>query len=138
MATITALVPWNPDPSTAVATIPENARPEGGRWARVLNALLSPSPGRTLNRVYTALGKTLETQANRTAHAFGLGPHVVAEKIKSYLGDAQERLRQLESLRITVPPKLEKKRLKLMKYTLPCGYFNFLIRNAFIYEWWGP
>ncbi|KAF8159122.1 hypothetical protein K438DRAFT_326450 [Mycena galopus ATCC 62051] len=85
MATITALVPWNPDPNTAVATIPENARPEGGRWALVLNALLSPSPGRTLNRVYTALGKTLETQANLTAHAFGLGPHVVAEKIKSYL-----------------------------------------------------
>ncbi|KAF8159096.1 hypothetical protein K438DRAFT_1986022 [Mycena galopus ATCC 62051] len=114
-----ALIPWNPDANTAVATIPENARPEGGRWALTLNALLSPSPGRTLDRVYTSIGKVMETQANRAAHALGLGPHVIAGKIKSYFGDGEERVRQLELLRITAPPKLEKKCLKLMKYTFP-------------------
>ncbi|KAF8149773.1 hypothetical protein K438DRAFT_443152 [Mycena galopus ATCC 62051] len=119
-----ALIPWDPDANTAVATIPENARPEGGRWALILNALLSPSPGRTLDRVYTSIGKVMETQANRTAHTLGLGPHVIAGKIKSYFGDGEERVRQLELLRTIIPTKLEKKCLKLMKYTLPTEAAN--------------
>ncbi|KAF8149789.1 hypothetical protein K438DRAFT_2027313, partial [Mycena galopus ATCC 62051] len=124
MSSSNALILWNPDATTTVATIPENSRPDGGRWALVLNALLSPSPGRTLDHVYTSLGKVLETQANRTAHAFGLGPHVIACKIKSYFGNAEERMQRLELLRITIPPKLEKKCLKLMKYTLPTEAAN--------------
>ncbi|KAF8182780.1 hypothetical protein K438DRAFT_1975421 [Mycena galopus ATCC 62051] len=124
MSASNALIPWNPAASTAIATIPENSRPEGGRWALVLNALLSPSPGRTLDRVYTALGKTLETQANRTAHAFGLGPHVIACKIKTYFGNGEDRVRQLEFLRSAIPTKLEKKCLKLIKYTLPAEAAN--------------
>ncbi|KAF8159027.1 hypothetical protein K438DRAFT_325664 [Mycena galopus ATCC 62051] len=119
-----ALIPWNPDANTAVARIPENSRPEGGRWALILNALLSPSPGRTLDRVYTSIGKVVETQANRAAHTLGLGPHVIAGKIKSYFGNGEERVRQLELLRITAPPKLEKKCLKLMKYTFPSEAAN--------------
>ncbi|KAF8159074.1 hypothetical protein K438DRAFT_1986001 [Mycena galopus ATCC 62051] len=107
-----------------VATLPENSRPEGGRWALVLNALLSPSPGRTLDRVYTSIGKVLETQANRAAHTFGLGPGIVSGKIKSYFGNDEERVTQLELLQITIPPKLEKKCLKLMKYTLPAEAAN--------------
>ncbi|KAF8152798.1 hypothetical protein K438DRAFT_1864220 [Mycena galopus ATCC 62051] len=108
----------------AVATVPENSRPESGRWALVFKALLSPSPGRTLDRVYTSIGNVLETQANRAAHTLGLGPHVVACKIKSYFGNAEERMQRLELLRITIPPKLEKQCLKLIKYTLPTEAAN--------------
>ncbi|KAF8159045.1 hypothetical protein K438DRAFT_325822 [Mycena galopus ATCC 62051] len=124
MSSSNALIPWDPDTNTAVATLSENSRPEGGRWALVLNALLSPSPGRTLDRVYTSIGKVLETQANRAAHTFGLGPGIVSGKIKSYFGNDEERVTQLELLRITIPPKLEKKCLKLMKYTLPAEAAN--------------
>ncbi|KAF8159112.1 hypothetical protein K438DRAFT_1860526, partial [Mycena galopus ATCC 62051] len=124
MASSDALIRWNPDSNTTVATLPENSRPEGGTWALVLNALLSPSLGSTVDRVYTALGKVLEMQANRTAHVFGLGPHVIAGKIKSYFGNAEERMQRLELLRITIPPKLEKKCSKLIKYTLPTEAAN--------------
>jgi hypothetical protein len=117
-----ALVPWNPDSNKAVAKIEENC-PEGGRWALILNGFLSPSPGRTLDRVYTSLGKVLETQANRAAYSFGLGPHIVAQKIKSYFGNGQERTLQLESLHTSIPPKLEKWRHKLMKYALACVFY---------------
>ncbi|KAF8182857.1 hypothetical protein K438DRAFT_1724845 [Mycena galopus ATCC 62051] len=124
MASGNALIRWNPDANLAVATVPENSRPEGGGWAIVLKALLSPSPGRTLERVYTSIGNVLETQANRAAHTLGLGPHVIACKIKSYFGNAEERMQRLELLRITIPSKLEKKCLKLMKYTLPTEAAN--------------
>ncbi|KAF8184016.1 hypothetical protein K438DRAFT_1974601 [Mycena galopus ATCC 62051] len=109
MSSSNALIPWNPDAKTAVATIPENSRPDGGRWALVLNALLSPSPGRTLDRVYTSVRNVPETQANRAAHMLGLGPQVVAGKIKVYFGDGEERMGQLEILRTTMPTKLQKK-----------------------------
>jgi hypothetical protein len=83
---------------------------------------LSPSPGRTLDRVYTSLGRVLEKQANRAAFALGLGPHAVAQKIKSCFGEGEERACQLELLRISAPAKLEKRCLKLMKYSLPCVF----------------
>jgi hypothetical protein len=116
-----ALVPWEPNSNRAVTRTEEN-RPEGGRWALMLNGL-SPSPGRTLDRVYTSLGKVLETQANRAAYSFGLGPHVVAEKIKSYFGNDEERVLQLQSLCTSIPPKLEKWCCKLMRYALPCVFY---------------
>jgi hypothetical protein len=118
-----ALVPWNPH-STQVATKTEENRPDGGRWAVMLNGFLSPSPGRTLDRVYTSLGKVLETKANRAAYSFGLGPHVVAQKIKSYFVNGEERVLQLESLRTSIPLKLEKWCCKLMRYALPCVFYN--------------
>ncbi len=111
-----ALVPWEPNSSRAVVKIEENHL-DGGRWVLILNALLSPSPCRTLDRVYTSLGKT---QANRAAYSFGLGPHIVAQKIKSYFGNGEERVAQLESLHSSIPPKLEKRCDKLMRYALPC------------------
>jgi hypothetical protein len=117
-----SLVPWDPNSNSAVAKIEDN-RPEGGRWALMLNSFLSPSPGRTLDRVYTSLGKVLETQANRAAYSFGLGPHIVAQKIKSYFRHGEERVLQLESLRTSIPPKLEKWCCKLMKYALPCVFY---------------
>ncbi|KAJ7804916.1 hypothetical protein B0H14DRAFT_3773251 [Mycena olivaceomarginata] len=79
---------------------------------------------RTLNQVYTAVGKVLETKANRVAYKFGLGPHAVAGKIKSHFGDAEQRVQQLELLLTTVSPKLKKWCLKLMKYTLPTESAN--------------
>jgi hypothetical protein len=115
------LVRWDPNPNRAVAKTEEN-RPQGGRWALMLNGL-SPSPGRTLDQVYTSLGKVLEMQANRAAYSFGLGPHIVAQKIKSYFGNGKERVLQLESLHTAIPPKLEKWCCKLMKYALPCVFY---------------
>jgi hypothetical protein len=89
----------------------------------MLNGFLSPSPGRTLDRLYTSLGKVLETQANRVAYRFGLGPHVVAQKIKSYFGNGEERAVQLELLCTSIPPKLEKGCHKLMRYAHPCVFY---------------
>jgi hypothetical protein len=117
-----ALVPWNP-PAKGTVTKTEDTRPDGGRWALMLNGFLSPSPGRTLDRVYTSLGKVLETQANRAAYNIGLGPHIVAKKIKSYLGNGEERVLQLASLDTSIPLKLEKWCHKLMKYALPCVFY---------------
>jgi hypothetical protein len=108
-------------------TAPEDlqvSRPRG-KWALLLSSLSNPSPGRTLDRVYTSLGKVLETQANRAAYGLGFGPHVVAQKIKSYFGNAKERVQHLELLRSSFPDKLEKNYWRLMKYTLPC-VFHFL------------
>ncbi|KAJ7843231.1 hypothetical protein B0H14DRAFT_2779166 [Mycena olivaceomarginata] len=120
-----ALQVWTP-PLTPPATdgtvmVQENSRPEGGGWALFVNAFLSPSPGRTLNQVYTAAGRVLEPKANRFAHKFGLEPHAVTGKIKSHFGDAEQRVQQLELLQTTVSPKLKKWCLKLMKYTLLRG-----------------
>ncbi|KAJ7327445.1 hypothetical protein DFH08DRAFT_1026332 [Mycena albidolilacea] len=100
--------PWDTALDTTVM-VQENSRPEG-KWALFLNAFLSPSPGRTLDQVYTAAGKVLETQANRVAYKLGLGPHVIARKIKSYFGDsdAKQRVQLLELLQTTVPSKLKK------------------------------
>jgi hypothetical protein len=119
MATSQALIPWEPVTNTGVVTIQENSRSQGGRWALILNAFLSPSPGRTMDQVYTAAGKVLETQANRVAYKLGLGPHAIAWKIKAYFGDAEQRVQALEFLRTTVPTKLKKLCSKLIKYSLP-------------------
>ncbi|KAJ7110998.1 hypothetical protein C8R44DRAFT_799798 [Mycena epipterygia] len=56
----------------------------------MLNCLLPSFPGHTLERLYTSLGKVLETQANRAAYSLGLGPRVVAQKIKAYFGNGEE------------------------------------------------
>ncbi|KAF7328218.1 High osmolarity signaling protein SHO1 [Mycena venus] len=119
MATSLALIRWDAEPNKAVAIIDKNSRPDGGRWALVLHALLHPSPGRTLDRMYTSLGGVLEKRANKVAYALGLGPHVVAQKIKSYFGNGEQRVQQLELLRTSVPPRLEKQCIKLIGYTLP-------------------
>jgi hypothetical protein len=79
-----ALIPWDPQSNQAVVETEEN-HPDGGQWPLILSGLLSPSRGRTLNQVYTSLGKFLETHANCAAYSVGLGPHVMAQKIKSYL-----------------------------------------------------
>ncbi|KAF7370231.1 High osmolarity signaling protein SHO1 [Mycena sanguinolenta] len=124
MASSLAVIPWNAESNKAVAKIDENSRPEGGRWALFFKAIQSPTSGRTMDQVYTTLGKALEMQANRAAYAFGLGPQVVAQKIKIYFGKGEETIQRLELLATTVPPKLEKRCLKLMKYALPTESAN--------------
>jgi hypothetical protein len=123
-----ALTLWVP---RALTKTEDTSRPGGGRWPVILKALLSPSPGRTLDRVYSALGKILEKQANRAAYTLGLGPHVVAQKITAYFGSNQERILRLEDLRASVPMKLEKRCLMLAKYTLPCVWSTSM-KNIFI------
>ncbi|KAF7348191.1 hypothetical protein MSAN_01772100 [Mycena sanguinolenta] len=113
------IIPWNPEANKAIANVDENSRPEGGKWAVFLNAVRTPTPGRTLDQMYTGLGRLAETQANRAAYALGLGPQVVSQKIKNYFGEGEKMVQQLELLRTSVPSELEKKCLKLMEYALP-------------------
>ncbi|KAJ7280558.1 hypothetical protein C8J57DRAFT_1299570 [Mycena rebaudengoi] len=124
MALQQALIPYNPDAKNAVATIPESSRPDGSRWALFLSALSSPSPGRTFDQMYASVGRVIEKQANRAAYTLGLGPHVVAKKIKLHFGNGEERVQRLKSMRTLVPPKLEKWCQKIMKYTLPTESAN--------------
>ncbi|KAF7337816.1 Cyclin N-terminal domain-containing protein [Mycena venus] len=119
-----ALILWDPHSNHALAKTDETSRPGGGRWAIILKALSSPSPGRTLDRVYTSLGSVLEKQANRAAYNLGVGPHAVAQKIQAYFGDCEQRVERLEDLRTSLPPKLEKQCLKLVKYTMPTESAN--------------
>ncbi|KAF7344971.1 hypothetical protein MVEN_01659800 [Mycena venus] len=116
-----ALILWEP---RALIQTEDNSRPDGGRWAVILKALSSPSPGRTLDQVYSVLGKILEKQANRAAYTLGLGPHVVAHKITAYFGSGEERVLRLDNLRASIPVKLEKRCLMLAKYTLPTESAN--------------
>ncbi|KAJ7824284.1 hypothetical protein B0H14DRAFT_3145728 [Mycena olivaceomarginata] len=124
MTSSQALIPWEPVASNGVVTIPENSRPEGGRWALFLNAFLSPSPGRTLNRVYSTAGKVLETQANRVAYKLGPRSSCHRRENKLHFGDGEHRMQQLELLQTTVSKKIEKWCLKLMKYSLPTESAN--------------
>lgn len=127
MASSLALVPCNrPNADKIVATIEKNSRPDGGRWALVLKAILSPSPGRTLDQLYTSLGGVLEKQANKVAYTLGLGPHIAAQRIKLYFGNGDDRLQRLHALRITtVPSKLEKRCSKFVRYTHPYVLFDY-------------
>ncbi|KAJ7825519.1 hypothetical protein B0H13DRAFT_1918609 [Mycena leptocephala] len=89
-------------------------------WALLLGSSLNLSPGRTLDQFYTSSGKILETHANRAAYGLGLGPHVVAQKIRSHFGKGEERVQHLDLLRSSIPDKLEKICWRLMEFTLPC------------------
>ncbi|KAF7370232.1 hypothetical protein MSAN_00654000 [Mycena sanguinolenta] len=134
MASSLAVIPWNAESNRAIAKIDENSRPEGGRWALFFKAIRSPTSGRTMDQVYTTLGKALEMQANRAAYAFGLGPQVVAQKIKVYFGKGEETIQRLELLATTVPPKLEKRCLKLMKYALLMIAYIQSIQVLYLYD----
>ncbi|KAJ6488804.1 hypothetical protein C8R45DRAFT_247748 [Mycena sanguinolenta] len=117
-----ALILWSQD-STAVTTTGQRLRSE---WQGLRDLALqwSSSPGRTLGQAYTSLGSVVEKQANRMAHNLGLGPRAVSEKIQSHFGDGEERFRQLQQLRTSSSPTLERRCMKLMKYTLPTESVN--------------
>ncbi|KAJ7824302.1 hypothetical protein B0H14DRAFT_3145736 [Mycena olivaceomarginata] len=51
-------------------------------------------------------------------------PMSLRGKIKLHFGDGEHRMQQLELFRTTVPPKLKKRCLKLMKYSLPTESAN--------------
>ncbi|KAJ7274746.1 hypothetical protein C8J57DRAFT_235879 [Mycena rebaudengoi] len=108
--------PLDPDLSSNDAI-----QPDKQGWALVLNSLLNPSPGRALDEVYSGLGRIAEKHANRSAHKMGLGPHAVAQRIRHYFGEGEQRLLQLDLLRRSksMAPKLEKDCKKLVKYALP-------------------
>jgi hypothetical protein len=115
-----ALIPYPTDITITTREDLQVSHPHG-KLALLLASLLNPSPGRTLDRVYTSLGRVLETHANRAAHGLGLGPHVVTQNIKSHFGKGEERVQHLKLLRNSIPGKLEKDCCRLMRYTLPCA-----------------
>ncbi|KAJ7743352.1 hypothetical protein B0H16DRAFT_1561500, partial [Mycena metata] len=82
-------------------------------------ALRPFNPGRTLDQLYTIGGHALEKRANRLAYKMGKGPHVPAEKLEAYFGQGEQRLRQLEFLRTSIPPKVQDYCSNIMKYTFP-------------------
>ncbi|KAJ7843246.1 hypothetical protein B0H14DRAFT_2585887 [Mycena olivaceomarginata] len=125
-----ALIRWEPVSNNRVVATQENSRPEGGRWALILNAFLSPSPGRTLDQVYTAAGQVLETHVNRVAFKLGLGPHVIAGKIKLHFGDGEHRMQQLEPLRTTVSKRLRSKLHSTESANTQCQAFKEIVDLA--------
>ncbi|KAJ7840700.1 hypothetical protein B0H14DRAFT_2587289 [Mycena olivaceomarginata] len=85
---------------------------------------LSPSPGRTLDRVYTAAGKVLETQANRVAYKLGLGSSFIAGKLNCTLGRGNTGCNSWSSSESQSRQSSRKRCLKLMKYSLPTESAN--------------
>lgn len=49
---------------------------------------LNRGPGRILHNLYTSVGRSLETTANRMAHQSGLGPIAVTDRIEKILGES--------------------------------------------------
>ncbi|KAJ6501792.1 hypothetical protein DFH09DRAFT_1202581 [Mycena vulgaris] len=109
--------------STARSTIlaPEEHEDEGTtrRRALILRAFLNPAPGRTLNEVYSSLGRVLETKANRAAHRLGFGPDGVAQTILASFGTRETRQRRLAAMRSECRPSLVRRCCRLIKYALP-------------------
>ncbi|KAJ7937932.1 hypothetical protein B0H13DRAFT_1852220 [Mycena leptocephala] len=96
----------------------------GSIWGSTKRAEYTVTDSRTLNQIYTFLGRVLEKQANRTAHGLGLSPHAKTQKIKSDFGNGGKRVLQLQLLRDSMSPELGKHCCKLMKYTLPTESTN--------------
>lgn len=121
------------DPPAASALVPYTGGESFGnpqRWALAIN----PIPGRTLNEFYSTAAQALETRANRMAYLLGLGPDVIAGKIRSFFSTGDERELKLTALRIEVPMKLEGACSKLMEYTLPYGSFSSLVTQTAHYD----
>ncbi|KAF7355994.1 hypothetical protein MVEN_00928800 [Mycena venus] len=112
------VLPHTHRPSTAHE---QAVRPQPpARWAVFFDTLSHPSPGRTMDQAYTAAAKVVEKLANRAAYNLGLGPGIVAGKIKSYFGEGKQRAQKLQLLGTCIPHcELEKHCLKLVKYALP-------------------
>ncbi|KAJ7602258.1 hypothetical protein B0H17DRAFT_123620 [Mycena rosella] len=67
--------------------------------ALVLGSSSAPMTGRTLNAVYSYLGEHLEKQANRAAYRLGLGPNILAARIRDYFARGEQRESFLDELR---------------------------------------
>ncbi|KAF7338986.1 WD40 repeat-like protein [Mycena venus] len=99
------------------------------RWGLGILSKLTPSPGQTLNHVYTFLGEVLQARANRAAHNLGLGPYPVTQKIKHYFGADEERRRKLELLQISMDPKLKKRCGKLFEIRTAYRIIQYTMRD---------
>ncbi len=91
-----------------------------------------PGPGRNVGRLFTWLGRRLESMINTTAGQMNLGPEAVAEKIRLLCRHYETS--EVERLTSSVGPlsKAERKRLnklckKLLKYARSVSF----LRTAF-------
>ncbi|KAJ7486446.1 hypothetical protein FB451DRAFT_1227311 [Mycena latifolia] len=87
--------------------------------ALIHGSLSDPATGRTLHQLYSRASGTLEKQANRAAHRWGLGPCALVQRIEVFFGTGEGRMGRLEELRAEVSPSLKKGCSKLIAYTLP-------------------
>ncbi|KAJ7635371.1 hypothetical protein FB45DRAFT_865890 [Roridomyces roridus] len=113
-----ALVIASPTASPESSVIPAS---NGGNPALTRHPRNHGFPG-TLDRVYSALGSSLEGYANRAAHTLGLGPAAVTRRLCEYFGEASLRETRLQELVMNgaVSEILEKECAALVKYSLPC------------------
>ncbi|KAF7318785.1 hypothetical protein HMN09_00390800 [Mycena chlorophos] len=75
--------------------------------------------GRTLESVYTRVGNAAEKRANKLAHAFGMGPLAVHERIEKLMGTGDELEAKLEELNKKPPEKLQRYCNRLLEYAFP-------------------
>ncbi|KAJ7495241.1 hypothetical protein FB451DRAFT_1213670 [Mycena latifolia] len=106
---------------TFTALIPASASelPTRSHGALVHGSLSDPATGRTLHQVYSRISRTLEKEANRFAHDWGLGPCAIIERIEKFFGTGTEREARLEEVQATGRAELERDCHKLVSYTLP-------------------
>ncbi|KAF7318792.1 Catabolite degradation [Mycena chlorophos] len=76
-------------------------------------------PGRTLENAYTRVGNVAERQANKLAHAFGMGPLAVHEHIEKLMGMGDERDARLEEINKKPPEKLQRYCNRLLEHAFP-------------------
>ncbi|KAJ7135692.1 hypothetical protein C8R44DRAFT_952180 [Mycena epipterygia] len=119
----TSIVHWSSPSSAAAAEDLPVWRSAGGHDQCVP---FSPphGTGSTLYRVYSSMGIFAERRANNAAHALGLGPQAMVNKIQAFFGDGREREVRLNELQSIKSQSLEKKCLTLMKYALPSESFS--------------
>ncbi|KAJ7135684.1 caspase domain-containing protein [Mycena epipterygia] len=86
----------------------------------------SPSrgTGSTLYQAYSSMGLFAQRHANKAAHAVGLGPQAMVDRIQAFFGDGLDREARLNELQSFRSQALEKKCLRLMKYALPSESFS--------------
>ncbi|KAJ7753328.1 hypothetical protein DFH07DRAFT_511330 [Mycena maculata] len=87
--------------------------------ALICGSQSNAAPGRMLNHAYSSLGHAIESKANRSAHALGLGPMSIAEHIDAFFDAGEQRMVKLEELQMNWSPWLEKRCSKLVEYSLP-------------------
>lgn len=88
----------------------------------VIGSSSVPATGRTMNHLYSELGRAVAKRANRLAHGVGWGPRATAEKIQRLFGSGEQRCLRLGELRLQPAVQLEKHCGRIMQYALPYAY----------------
>lgn len=78
-----ALVPFRGPDSSVPLPITTTRLPDDLQVSQV-----QVGPGRILHNVYTSIGRSLESTANRMAHRSGLGPIAATKRIEKQFGDS--------------------------------------------------